>query len=173
MLIGVVISGAALTICGFVHKFNLWMVGIGIAGFGLSGLEITSLVYVSEISGKRFRNNSNVVLNIAWGLSQVLLGIIFPLLQNWRFVFVGVMGVPFLGLVLVGFWIFDETPRYLVNKHKIDVSGYNFFIKIFFYYFTVKDSRSIQLFFKRYNNSLSSFFKTYLNLYYFLIKILT
>lgn len=85
------------------------------AGIGFSGIEIVSFVYSTEISGKRFRNHSMVALQIFWAVSQVLLGSIFQFVDYWRYLFIGLMGVPCLLCLLVGWYLLDETPSYLVS----------------------------------------------------------
>ena len=122
MMTAVLITGVSLLTAGFAPSYFYWMIAIAFGGLGLAGIEITSLVYVSEISGPRFRNNSNVILNMAWSLSQVFLGPIFALIANWRWVFIFVLGIPFIILFIIGLLVFDETPRYLVTAGKYDVT---------------------------------------------------
>lgn len=92
------------------------------AGIGFSGIEIVSLVYSTEISGKRFRNHSMTILQIFWAISQVLLGFIFRFVDYWRYIFIAAIGVPCLLCFIAGWYILDETPSYLVSHGQTDAA---------------------------------------------------
>lgn len=51
---------------GFSNIFSVWMLLVFIAGMSFGGMEIIGRVYLSEISGKNFRYNSNAILNITF-----------------------------------------------------------------------------------------------------------
>eukprot|EP01016_Furgasonia_blochmanni_P009277 TRINITY_DN1383_c0_g1_i15.p1 TRINITY_DN1383_c0_g1~~TRINITY_DN1383_c0_g1_i15.p1 ORF type:complete len:392 (-),score=26.03 TRINITY_DN1383_c0_g1_i15:97-1272(-) len=94
------------------------MLFFALAGMGLSGFEIVSLVYVSEISAERFRNFSGVILTAVWAAAQVILTTMVYYVTDWRYLLTGVIGIPFLlSLILIKKYLY-ETPRYLTSKKR-------------------------------------------------------
>ena len=69
LLLSMVLSSLSLLLIPLSPNIAIWTVLIAIAGFGTAGLEIISLVYVSEISAKRFRNHAMVALTAMWAVS--------------------------------------------------------------------------------------------------------
>jgi MFS family permease len=114
-------ASGALVAASFVNSFLKWYICIAVAGFGIAGVEIISLVYVSEISAKRFRNHAMVALTTMWAVSQVFLGVIFEFVANWRWIFLGVIGAPYLVCSLLGWGMMLETPRYLLSMKEFEV----------------------------------------------------
>lgn len=135
LILAFLISGISIFLAGFSRSFFFWQICITVAGFGISGVEIVSLVYVSEISAKRYRNHAMVALTTVWAVSQVFLGMIFTLVSNWRYIFTLVMGSPYLLSLILSMFIFYETPRYLLSKTEFEVenflNNFYFFSKIF------------------------------------------
>lgn len=123
LILGFFISGASIFAAGFASSFFFWQICIAIAGFGISGVEIVSLVYVSEISASRYRNHAMVALTTIWAVSQVFLGVIFTLVNNWRYIFTLVMGSPYLISLVLSIFVFFETPRYYLSIANFDVRG--------------------------------------------------
>lgn len=123
LILGFFISGISIFIAGFSNTFFFWQICIAMAGFGISGVEIVSLVYVSEISAKRFRNHAMVALTTVWALSQIILGIVLAVINNWRYMFILIMGSPYLLIVLMAYFIVYETPRYLLSKADFEVKN--------------------------------------------------
>jgi len=119
MLVGFLITTVALCIASGSQNIILWVVSVCFAGFGLSGIEIISLVYVSEISAKRYRNHAMVALTTMWALSQVLLGIIFSFQDYWRYIFLATMAAPYFLCLGIGYFLILETPRYLLSKGRV------------------------------------------------------
>jgi MFS family permease len=105
-------------VCGLAPNFWVWILALCVAGFGLGGLETISMVYVSEISAANFRNNSQVILITVWGGAQIIMGVVFQLVQYWRWMFLWVMGTPFLFCFIFAYLWMDETPRYLNSNNK-------------------------------------------------------
>lgn len=103
------------------YNFYLWIFFLFVGGFSFGGLETVGRVYLSEISAKNFRINSTAALNIVWAASQVILGFLLRIIQYWRYVFLYLMGILFLISVILGYFFFDESPKYLVHSSKIDV----------------------------------------------------
>lgn len=114
------IASISLIITSVLTNFTLWVIFIFLAGFGFGGLEVICRVYLSEISAKNFRVNSTTALNIVWAGSQVLLGFILLIVQDWRQVFFYLMGILFLIFVILGAFYFDESPKYLVYKERTE-----------------------------------------------------
>jgi len=62
LMITMVLSVTSIILAGLSTQTNQFMVLWCLAGFGLSGYEVTTFVYAAEISGIRFRNFSNNIL---------------------------------------------------------------------------------------------------------------
>lgn len=119
LLSGFLASGSIL-IAGFVSTFYVWMFLVFIAGMAFGGLEITGKVYLSEISGKNFRFNSNALLNIFWAGSQTVFGVLVWINDYWRNMFVYGIGICFMTGLVLGVIVIDESPRYLISKQRIE-----------------------------------------------------
>lgn len=122
LLLGALITGISVLCVGISPKIEFIFGLLATAGAGFSSLEIVSMVYASEISGKRFRNHSAVALVTVWGVSQVLLGFIYPLVNNWRYIFIYAIAVPCLLSAFLVYWLFDESPRFLAVNQNFDVA---------------------------------------------------
>lgn len=121
LLISMLISTVSMCLMGVAPNILVCCVLFFFSGFGFAAQEVLSLVYSSEISGKRFRNHSMVILMVVWGASQVLLGFLFNFISYWRYIFVFVIGVPCGLSLIIAYFFLDETPRYLVSRMKFDV----------------------------------------------------
>lgn len=106
--------------CGLTLNIYTLILTIFFSGWSLTGLEITSVVYVSEIGGERFRKFSLSILMLGWAFAQIVFPSIFYFVNNWRLVFIFVMGVPLILLSLISYFILDETPRFLVSKKRYE-----------------------------------------------------
>lgn len=62
-------GGAAFFAAGLAPSVFYWTIAVSVVGFAISGLEIVSLVFVAEISAKRFRNHAMVALTTMWAVS--------------------------------------------------------------------------------------------------------
>lgn len=111
-------ASISIIIASQCYNFYLWMFFIFTSGFGFGGLETVGRVYLSEISAKNFRINSTATLNIVWAASQVALGFLLHIVQYWRFIFFYLMGLVFLFTLIIGYFFFDESPKYLVHIGK-------------------------------------------------------
>lgn len=116
LVLALFLAAVAITASAMTWDFRLWMLSIFIAGFFYGGVETTARVYLSEISGQNFRVNSTVVLSLVWAISQILLGFLHMLVEYWRYIFIAFMAVPTLLGCLVGYFLLDESPRYLISK---------------------------------------------------------
>ena len=107
--------GGFVVLCGFTYNIYTLILTIFFSGWSLTGLEITTLVYVSEIGGDRFRKFSLSILMIGWAFAQIIFPSVIYFVNNWRITFIFVIGVPLIILSIIGNFILDETPRYLVS----------------------------------------------------------
>lgn len=116
------LSSAAIICAGLMTNFYLWLALVFLAGGGFVGLEIVGRVYLSEISGSNFRINSMAFLNLVWAASQILLVLVKTVVNYWRYIFVYFMGFgAFAALLVAHMFFMEESPKYLLHKHKIEV----------------------------------------------------
>lgn len=121
LLFSSLLTGIAVLVMGLSYRIEVIFVLFTLAGAGFSSMEIISLVYASEVSGKRFRNHSGVALVTVWGVSQVILGFIYPFFNNWRYIFIFIIGSPCIFSFLLVYLFFDETPSFYVINHNYEV----------------------------------------------------
>ena len=68
------------------------------------------------------------MLITVWAAAQIIMGLVFNFVGNWRYMFLFVMGAPFLLCVFLAFFYMDETPRYLVSRKKFEGKLYSILI---------------------------------------------
>ncbi len=115
-----VLSSVSLIFAGLSWNFVVWMFFVFIAGMGFAGLETAGRVYLSELSGDNFRINSMAVLNMVWAGSQILLVLLKALVSYWRYLFVYFMGISYLVVVIIGAFLLEESPKYLLHANQIE-----------------------------------------------------
>lgn len=120
LLICTFLSGIAFIGCAFSPNVWCWIACVCVAGFGLGGMETISMVYVSEISATNFRNNAGTALLTTWSLSQIIMGVIYNFVGYWRYMFLFVMGIPYLLGWLAVLIFMDETPRYQAMRKRYE-----------------------------------------------------
>jgi len=62
IIFSVAIAGLSIFIGGLSPNIFVFIPLFGLSGFGVQGFEAVTLVYLSEISGPKFRNQSPIVL---------------------------------------------------------------------------------------------------------------
>jgi len=77
MMVSILIGSISIIVLGFSYDIRVLIVTLFITGFFLNGYETICLVYVTEISAKRFRNFSTVTLLCFWAISQLIFAIIY------------------------------------------------------------------------------------------------
>ena len=83
-------------------------------GFGLGGFESIVYVYINEISANRFRSISANVIAISWAFAQLLYPFFTKIIQNWRGVYIFLIGIPYICTIFFAFRLLKESPRFLV-----------------------------------------------------------
>ena len=77
MIISILLGAVSAIVLGLSYDIRVLIVTLFSIGFFLNGYETICLVYVTEISAKRFRNFSTVTLLSVWAMSQLLFAIIY------------------------------------------------------------------------------------------------
>jgi len=77
MIISILIGSLSIVVLGLSYNIEVLLVALFVTGFFLNGYETICLVYVTEISAKRFRNFSTVTLLCVWAISQLIFAIIY------------------------------------------------------------------------------------------------
>ena len=110
------------------------MLLVFISGLCLNGYETICLVYVTEISGlktkqniyfflnlgRRFRNLSGVILAAVWAAAQIFFSPIAFFVTDWRYLISAIIGLPLLVSNIFTIFFLDESPRYLVAQHDFE-----------------------------------------------------
>ncbi len=60
-----------MVILSFSSNILIFVMIFFIAGIGFNGFETIVLVYITEVSAQRFRNNSSVILTTVWAGAQI------------------------------------------------------------------------------------------------------
>lgn len=118
MVFAVLMGSCSVIISGLVESVYLFMICIFVAGLCLNGFETIVLVYITEISGKRFRNISAVVLATVWAAAQIFFSPISYFINNWRILISCAIGIPLLISTILAGCFLVESPRYLLTKNR-------------------------------------------------------
>jgi len=119
MLVMMVVFSLASIGNGLVNTYELFLLTRFITGFGVIGMVVNSMVYVSEMmpSANRGKYQALTLLfgSIGIPLSAVFGKIVIPMGENgWRLIFV--LGGLSIFLVPLGMLWLKESPRWLVSK---------------------------------------------------------
>mgnify|MGYP003613977076 CR=1 FL=1 len=87
-----------------------------IAGFGLSGYETVVYTYITEISALRFRSIASSLLIVIWSSSMLIYPFIVSILNSWRLLMMWSIGIPLLITIILDYFYFVESPRWLISK---------------------------------------------------------
>jgi len=69
MLVSILMGSISIIVLGLTYNIKVLIVSLFSIGFFMNGYETICLVYVTEISAKRFRNFSTVTLLSVWAIS--------------------------------------------------------------------------------------------------------
>ena len=86
LLVACGVTVVPLSLAAALNSLPLLLLAFLLSGFGQSGFENEAYVYLSEVSGEKFRNFSQVILSATWGFSQIILALIMQHSINWRVV---------------------------------------------------------------------------------------
>jgi len=111
----ILLGSLSVIFLSFTTNIDLLVSCLFYSGFFLNGYETICLVYVTEISAKRFKNYSTVTLMIIWAFSQIIFAIIAKKINNWRVIVLFFIGIPLLITIIPMIFYLDETPKYLVE----------------------------------------------------------
>ena len=83
-----------------------------------NGFETTSLIYINEISGDRFRNFASMTLTVVWAFGQIIYAGLTYFIDDWRVITIALIGCPFLIISFLAYRQLLETPKFLINMNK-------------------------------------------------------
>lgn len=115
MVFSILLGSLSVIFLSFTTKIDVLISCLFSSGFFLNGYETICLVYVTEISAKRFKNYSTVTLMIVWAVGQILFAIIAREINNWRVIVLFFIGIPLLISIIPMIYYLDETPKHLVE----------------------------------------------------------
>ncbi|CAD8099970.1 unnamed protein product [Paramecium primaurelia] len=120
LLFGMSLGSISILVGSLCHNLLSLYALFFIAGFGLSGYETVVYVYITEISALRFRSIASSLLIVIWSSSMLIYPFIVDILQSWRLLMMWSIGVPLLITVVLDYFYFVESPRWLISKQQYD-----------------------------------------------------
>jgi sugar porter (SP) family MFS transporter len=124
IMIGCVIMVLGGCVSAFCNGYGMWMAGRFILGFGNSLAQMCSPLLLTEICHPQHRGPLTAVYNCLWNLGALIVSIVgwgTSKVDNdwcWRSI-TFIQTVPSL-IQLSGVWWLPESPRFLVNKDKVE-----------------------------------------------------
>ena len=111
----------------------MFMVFYIITGSGFFSYLSISCILFNEISSNKFGVYGNIFFLSFWAIAQVIIVVSMQVLQNWRLIFLCVIGIP--SFCYLGAFIFIyESPRYeLLIKIFFIFSPTLFFLVIYLF----------------------------------------
>lgn len=118
LLLSSFIAGVAAIILGVVNDISLALFCFLIVGMSFNGFETTSVVYINEISGERFRNFATMTLTVVWAFGQIIYSGVAYFIGSWRIICIAVTGIPFLIIFILAYRVTLETPKFMVSQNR-------------------------------------------------------
>jgi len=118
LLISSVLPGITLIILGLMDEIGLVLICFFLIGMSFNGFETTSMIYINEISGERFRNFASMTLTVVWAFGQIIYAGLTYFIDDWRVITIVLIGCPFLVVSFLEFRQLLETPKFLINMNK-------------------------------------------------------
>ncbi|KAL1518058.1 hypothetical protein ABEB36_001739 [Hypothenemus hampei] len=109
------VFGVATAMANNFFVWTLFRIGVG---FTVPAILGTPYVLAIELVGPRHRTTVTILINIAYSLSLVSLGIVVWTVRNWRWMALSTT-VPFIGLFFAWF-VLPESPRWLLARGMYD-----------------------------------------------------
>lgn len=116
LLFGMILGGASIFVGSLCSNLMSLYGLFFIAGFGLSGYETVVYTYITEISALRFRSIASSLLVVIWSSSMLIYPFIVAILKSWRLLMMWSIGIPLLITVILEYFYFVESPRWLISK---------------------------------------------------------
>ena len=118
LLTSSLLAGLSLVILGCLNGISVALICFLTAGMAFNGFETTSVIYINEISGERFRNFASMTLTVVWAFGQIIYAGIAYFIGEWRVICIAVIGIPFLIIFLLMYKKVLETPKFLITQNK-------------------------------------------------------
>ena len=98
---------------------SAWLFSFGVFFFnaGFRGFYNASFLSIAEVTNNVMRSMTPMLCSIGWALGQIVIGIICIWLINWRIIFLITL-VPLAVLLYFAYYNIEDSPRFLVTKHK-------------------------------------------------------
>ena len=91
-------------------------VGLFFAGAGCESTIRISMAIFAEIVEYNKRQAYSIALEIGFGVSGILVGLLYWALKDWRIIIIIFCCVPCFILLLVMIFFLEETPKFLITK---------------------------------------------------------
>lgn len=118
LLFGSTLGALAIMAGSFAMSVSQIYPAYFVAGFGLSGYEMVVYVYITEISAIRFRSIASSILVVIWSSSMLIYPWIVQQMDNWRHLTQLSISIPILLTVVISYFYFVESPRWLASQQR-------------------------------------------------------
>jgi MFS family permease len=117
-----VVESLAMMVGGLVVSFlsgSAWLFSMGVFFFnaGFRGFYNASFLSIAEVTSRVMRATTPMICSIGWALGQIIIGVLSIVLISWRLIFLLTL-VPLGGLLYYVYYRIEDSPRFLVTKHK-------------------------------------------------------
>lgn len=118
LLLSCIIASLGTIVLGIINDISMALLCFLLVGMAFNGFETTSVVYINEISGERFRNFATMTLTVVWAFGQIIYAGVAYFINEWRVICIAVMGVPFFIVFILLIRLILETPKFLISQNK-------------------------------------------------------
>ena len=87
-------------------------------GFGAYAIVTLSYTLLSDFCSDKYRPKAVVIVNSAWAVSTIALGVFYLLEINWMNFLIYMVLLPLVALIVVMYKFLLESPYILMNQNK-------------------------------------------------------
>ena len=118
LLASSLLAGTSLILMGVFSNITLVILCFLCAGMAFNGFETSSVIYINEVSGERFRNFASMTMTVVWAFGQIIYSGLVYFIDEWRIICIAVIGIPFILMFIVMYKLILETPKFLISQNK-------------------------------------------------------
>ena len=116
LLITWTVTSISLLLVVCANDIQTISIGLFFAGAGCESAIRINMTILSEIVDYYKRQNYSIILNCSFGISGILIAVVYTLLQNWRLITILFVFFPSVLVLLLIYFYLYETPKYLLKQ---------------------------------------------------------